>query len=231
MAVQRQALNAASMHRKRDLASASHAVDWNFGVPLGGASQGRLVLERETPDVVVSADSRLSALALARFDGEMPETITSDGTLTVRYAGRGITAWLHHALRSPRAQLVLNAGIPWFLDLRGGIHRLAANLRQLPLAGIDMHGGVHRAELWLPQPTGTVRIRVASGVNRLAIHRHPETAMRLSLRGGVSSLQIDGAEAGAIAGDIRRATPDWATAPDRYDVMVSGGANQVLVTE
>jgi hypothetical protein len=94
-----------------------------------------------------------------------------------------------------------------------------------------MDGGVYRAELWLPHPNGTVRIRVASGVNRLAIHRHPETAMRLSLRGGVSSLQIDGAEAGAIAGDIRRATPDWATAPDRYDVMVSGGANQVLVTE
>jgi hypothetical protein len=231
MAAQRQALNAASMHTKRNIASASHAVDWNFDVPLGGASHGRLVLERETPDLLVSADSRLAALALARFDGERPETITSDGALTIRYAGRGITAWLRHALRSPRAQLVLNAGIPWFLDMRGGIHRLAADLRQLPLAGIDMNGGVYRAELWLPHPNGTVRIRVASGVNSLTIHRHPETAMRLSFRGGVASLQIDDAEAVAVDSDIRRATPDWASAPDRYDVTVSGGANQVLVTE
>jgi hypothetical protein len=55
--------------------------------------------------------------------------------------------------------------------------------------------------------------------------------MRLSFRGGVASLQIDDAEAVAVDSDIRRATPDWASAPDRYDVMVSGGANQVLVTE
>ena len=219
------------MHTKRDIASASHAVDWNFGVPLRGAIQGRLVLERGTPDLVVSANPRLSELAVARFDGERPTTITSGGTLTILYGSRGITAWLRRALRSPRAQLVLNAGIPWFLDLRGGIHRLAADLRQLPLAGIDMDGGVYRAELWLPHPNGTVRIRVASGVNSLTIHRHPETAMRLSFRGGVASLQIDEAEAVAVDSDIRRATPDWASAPDRYDVTVSGGANQVLVTE
>ena len=221
----------ASMHTKSDIASTSQTSDWTVGVPLGGASEGRLVLERGTPHVEVSSDPRLSDLALARFDGERPATITSNGTLTIRYAGGRIAAWLRHALRSPRARLLLNASIPWFLELRGGIHRLTADLRQVSLAGIEMHGGVSRAELWLPHPNGTVRLRVQGGVNSLTIRRHRDTAMRLSLEGGVSSLQIDQADAGAIAGSIRRATPDWTSAPDRYDVMVSGGASQVLVTE
>jgi hypothetical protein len=219
------------MHTKPDIVSAPYAKNRTVGVPLGGASEGRLVLERGTPHVEVSADPRLPDLALARFDGERPATITSNGSLTIRYAGGGIAAWLRHLLRSPRAHLVLNAGIPWFLELRGGIHRLIADLRHLPLAGIDMHGGVNRAELWLPRPSGTVRIRVKGGANSLTIHRHRDTAMRLSLEGGVASLQIDEAEAGAIAGSIRRATPDWTSAPDRYDVTISGGASQVLVTE
>lgn len=221
----------ASMHTKPDIALASQSSDWTVGVPLGGASEGRLVLERGMRHVEVSADPRLSDLAHTRFDGERPATITSNGSLLIRYAGGGVAAWLRHALRSPRAHLVLNAGIPWFLELRGGIHRLIADLRQVPLAGIEIQGGASRAELWLPHPNGTVCIRVKGGVNSLTIRRHRDTAMRLSLEGGVSSLQIDEAEAGAIAGSIRRATPDWTSAPDRYDVMVSGGTSQVLVTE
>jgi hypothetical protein len=124
----------ASMHTKPDIASASYASD-SVGVPLGGAHEGRLVLELGRPHVEVSSDPRLSDLALARLDGERPTTITSNGSLTIRYAGGGIAPWLRHA-HSPRVHLVLNAGIRGSLScgevLTGSIAELRLMGRALP---------------------------------------------------------------------------------------------------
>jgi hypothetical protein len=202
-----------------------------FLAPLDGAPRGRLVFSGGTPDLTVCADRSLGDLAQVRFDGPRPRVRAAGGEVVVSYPGLGLLGWLAYALRPARAQVALNPAIPWAFDFRDSVHRLTADLRELALAGVEVHGGVGRAELWLPRPTGTVGISVAKGVGGLTIHRPTGTPLRLSVRGAISSLSIDGEELGTIDGGIRRETAGWPGAPDRLDVAVAGGVSHLAITD
>jgi hypothetical protein len=207
------------------------AVAREFRAPFDGAPQGRLVFSGGTPDLTVSTDRSLGDLAHARFDGPPPRVFAAGGEVVVSYPGRGPAGWLRYALRPARAHLVIKPSVPWAFDFREGVHRLRADLRELALAGVEVHGGVGRADLCLPRPTGTVRISIAGGVGDLTIHRPAGTPLRRSVRGGLSSLSTDGEELGGIGGGLRRETAGWPGAPDRLDVAVTGGVGHLMIAE
>ena len=83
----------------------------------------------------------------------------------------------------------------------------------------------------MPRPTGTVRISIAGGVGNLTIHRPAGTPLRLFVRGGLSSLSVDGEEIGGVGGGLRRETAGWPSAPDRLDVAVSGGVSHLAIAD
>jgi hypothetical protein len=198
--------------------------------PMDGASAGRLILDRGTPDLEVSSDRTLTDLARAHFEGLRPRVNATDGQIVVTYPGGGLLGWLRYAFQPARGSIVLNGGVPWALDFRDGVQRISADLRQIMVTGVRIGAGVGRAELWLPSPAGTVPISFGS-VGSLHLHRPAGAPLRVSIRGGISSLHLDGEELGGIGGGIHRETPGWATAPDRFDVSVRGGVTHIAITD
>ena len=200
-----------------------------FVAPIGGATHGRLVLDRGTPDLDVAADPSLRDLVRASFRGPLPEVSATEGTVIVHYPGFGPVGWLFRSWRA-RGDIALNPVIPWAVELRGGVHRLRADLRSLILDTVAIRGGVGGAELWLPRPRGTLSVEFAGGVNSVSIHRPHETPVRLSIRGGISSLSFDAEQFGSIGRGIRRQTAGWAEATDRLEVSIAGGVNHLDIT-
>lgn len=198
--------------------------------PMDGVSAGRLVLARGTPDLVVSSDRTLPDLAHARFDGLRPRVTANGGEIVVSYPGGGWLGFLRYAFQPARGEVVLNATIPWALEFRDGVQRISADLRRLEVSGVHIGAGVGRAEIWLPAPSGTVPVSFGS-VGSLHLHRPPGSPLRVSIRGGISSLRLDGEELGGIGDGIHRETPGWGSAPDRFDVTVRGGVSHVAITD
>ena len=200
-----------------------------FIEPIAGTTRGRLVFERGTPDLRITVGTRPEELAHASFRGALPELRSSDGTIIVHYPGFGPVGWLLRSWRA-RAEISLNTTVPWTLDLRGGVHGLHADLRSSILEGVAIRGGIAGAELWLPSPRGTLPVELAGGVNSVSIHRPRGIPVRLSIRGGISSLSFDAEEFGSIGRGMHRETPGWSEATDRVEVSVTGGVNHLEIT-
>jgi hypothetical protein len=199
-------------------------------IPLARAEYGRLAVEGGTGALEVVARRSSEWLLDASFVGDHPRVQASDGEVVMTYS-TGFVAWLRHSLRPRRARLGLNSSIPWWLEFRGGLHGARVDLRDLRVVSIGVRGGVSRGHLWLPQPSGTVRLSISGGVQGVTVHRPPSTPIRISVRGGVSSLTIDGEEVGGIGGGFRRETSGWTGAPDRLDVAIEGGVSDLAVID
>jgi hypothetical protein len=124
--------------------------------------------------------------------------------------------------------LSLNPNAQWDISVRGGASGLSADLRGLPLTSFLLNGGASNLELTLSPPTGTVPIEFRGGASRLTIHRDQEVALRLEVHGGISRLMFD-LKQFRSAIQLTVQTPGYDDAPDRYHVIVRGGASRVTV--
>jgi len=81
----------------------------------------------------------------------------------------------------------------------------------------------------LPKPVGTVAVVIIGGASNVAIRRPEGVAARLRISGGTTNLKFDHRSIGAAGGepDLRDREYDGAT--DRYDVAVTGGANNLSI--
>jgi DNA-binding MarR family transcriptional regulator len=216
-----------------------------YVAPLAGATSGRLVFSSGAPRlamnaaalgqqarmVVEASASRLvlarttgdAELLRARFTGPAPEIRAVAGTVTVRYRRRLLD------VKSRAAELALNAGIPWSIEIDGGLTDLAADLRSTRLAGLTVRGGANHLRIALPTPEGTVRVSVSGGASGARFERPRAVPVTLRIRGGVSHLRFDEGRVKTVSGDLELRSDDYATAADRYEVVFAGGASQLSV--
>jgi DNA-binding MarR family transcriptional regulator len=217
--------------------------------PIGGATRGRLVFSTGAPRVALNfsplgpraaarvimetAASRLrfdgpappGELLRATFDGPRPEIRVSGGVVSVRYRRQAIAAF-----SSRQAKVQLAAGIPWTIELDGGLTDLTGTLRDVVLAGIEVAGGANHVTLDLPAPAGTVPIRLGGVASSVKLRR-PETApVALQVDGGVAHLRVDARKAEQVGGRRRFESDRFAASPDRYEIEILGGASEVKVT-
>jgi DNA-binding MarR family transcriptional regulator len=215
------------------------AAGGSYAARLGAVTEGRLVFVSGAPRIVVRGDASLRDLYHADFQGPVPKMRVRDGVVTVGYshitwfdwrtrvAGQNVDVSAHWG--KDRGEILLNAAVPWSIELRGGASQLNADLRALRLRSFEMRGGASRVELILPRPSGVVPIRMAGGLSRMSIRRPPGVAMRLEVKGGVNELEVDG-ESHRGSGTIALQTPGADTQPDRYEIELAGGANKMTVT-
>jgi DNA-binding MarR family transcriptional regulator len=194
-------------------------------VPLDGVPRGRLEFSAGAARVQLRADAPEGALLAARFDGKPPRVTARDGTVTVAYARFGAFGWGKQA-----AAVSLSAAVPWEIELRGGVAKLDADLRPLPLRSLEIRGGAHAVAVSLPPPRGLVHVRLAGGASDVALRRPPRTAARLRVTGGAASLVFDAQRLGAVGGTVVLESPGWDAAADRYEIELTGGAAGLEVT-
>lgn len=206
--------------------------------PLGGTTRGRLVFISGAPNLTVRGDPTLAELYRAKFSGPIPKVRVRDGTVTVRYgrfswfewrgriAGQMIDAAAHW--RDDRGDIALNTSVPWTIEVRGGVSRVTADLRDLELSGFEVAGGVSRIDLNLPVPLAIAWVRIGGGANDVAVHRPAGVACRLRLQGGANKVTFDG-QAIRKGGEIELETKDFGRGGPGYEIELSGGANRLTV--
>jgi hypothetical protein len=202
----------------------------HFAAPLGSSTSGRLRFTNGAHRVVIRADLRMRGLYRARFGDRMPTIWVQGGVVTIRHPQVPSCDWL--GCRSERsAEVELNARVPWDVEIRGGASRLVADLRGLRLGSFSLHGGVGRLEVALPAPSGTVAMVILGGASNVAIRRPAGVTARLRVEGGATNLRLDDKHIGAAGGELDLRSRDYDRATDRYDVAVTGGANNLSIDE
>jgi hypothetical protein len=193
--------------------------------PLGPRATARVIMETAASRLRFDGAAPAGELVRATFDGPLPDVRTSGGAVTVRYRRQTLAAF-----SGRQARIALAAGIPWTIEVDGGITDLAGSLGAISLTGLEVAGGANHVTLDLPAPSGSVAVRLA-GVASSVRFRYPRaTPVALTVDGGIGHLQLDGQRRGNVGGRHRFTSGDYAASPDRYEIDVLGGASEVKIS-
>ncbi|MBA2715115.1 MAG: MarR family transcriptional regulator [Rubrobacteraceae bacterium] len=208
--------------------AASHGDEGGeFSASLGAVETGRLVFANGASRLVLRADAGMDGLYRASFEGPAPKVKVEGGAVTFRYRQRfgGLFDW-----RDRSGEVRLNPAIPWRIEVRGGAFEVAAELGGLDLAGLEIRGGASTFRVNLPEPSGTVPVRISGGASEIVIRRPPYVAARVRLKGWASQLTFDDESFSSMGSDVRLQSPGYEDATRRYDVEISGSASDVALT-
>jgi hypothetical protein len=158
----------------------------------------------------------------------MPIVVVRGGVVSIRYTRVASCDWTGNRPERP-GEIALNAGIPWDVEVRGGASRLTADLSGLRLGSLKVDGGASRLEVVLPDPSGAVSVVILGGVSNIAIRRPEGVSARLRVEGGVTNLAFDDRRIGATGGELDLRSRDYEEAVDRYDIAITGGANNTSI--
>lgn len=214
----------AAVAEERAAGAAPDADQGELRAPLGGADRGRLELTGGAAAMTLRSDPALGGdLYVGRFGGRLPAVDVRGGTVRIAMRHRRV------ALRAEPSEVTLNAAIPWDVDISGGAWRVHADLRGLRLGSLAVSGGVATVTFLLPAPAGVVPLRLKGGVHKMTIRRPAGSAARVRTESGASKLTLDAMHLGAVGGEVRWETPGLEGEPDRYELEVSGGSNELTL--
>ena len=208
-------------------------VEWgggsdHFAAQLDASRSGRLRFTNGAHRVVIRADSHLQGLYRANFGERMPSVVGQGGVVSIRYTQVASRDWTGYRPERP-GEVALNAGIPWDVEVRGGASRLLADLSGLRLGSLKVDGGASRLEVVLPDPSGAVTVVILGGASNGAIRRPEGVSARLRVEGGVTNLTFDDRRIGATGGELDLRSRGYEDAVDRYDIAITGGANNMSI--
>lgn len=195
--------------------------DHTVSAGLGGRTDATLDIVSGVGAVTIrSADIGTDLYRVSTPDdsGVLP-AVTLDGDhvrVGTQSAGRG---------GPPSLDVRLASGVRWRLHMDAGATEQAVDMRGGHLAALDLAAGVTRSEAWLPRPAGVVTVRESGGASELTLHVPDGVPVRLRLGGGAATASVDGKETTGVSGGTVLTTADWQAAPDRYEVVTSGGVS------
>ena len=102
-----------------------------------------------------------------------------------------------------RADVSLNAAIPWDVEIVGGAGKLQGKFAALDLRSFELTGGVDQLRLTLGRPSGDVPIRLTRGANNIRVERPTGVPVRLR------SAAVPGASTSTSSGCTAWATRSW----------------------
>lgn len=218
----------AGMAERAGAQEAALAEDGGDGdrAPIGEVERGKLRFSSGAYRLKLRG-ARIKDLYRATFEGKRPQIAAeADGTVEVQYKG---LSW--SGARDLAAELTLTTAVPWALEIKRGVSRLEADLRELHVSSLEISGGVTESELALPRPRGTSTVRISGGASKLTIKRPRGAAAQVLIRGGASNLVFDAQKLGAVGSATRLVTPGWDSATDRWTIELTGGASELSVLE
>jgi DNA-binding MarR family transcriptional regulator len=222
-------LQGSSAISRQELARLREAPQGDEGIsstPLGDIRSARLVVPAGIFGLTVRAGSEMPDLYQARFEGSVPDVKTKDGVVTIRYPKR---LWLLGGGQGA-AEIILNATIPWWIAIQGGVSTITAELGRLNLAGLEVKGGMSMIRLELPVPADVVPIRVSGSASDITIRRPAGVPARVHLKGWVSTFVFDEQTFGNVGNDVRLRSPGYDGTDPGYDIEVASSASMVTIT-
>jgi hypothetical protein len=200
-----------------------------FSAPLEGAVQGMLELRRGGTNFAVRAAAIRDLLCRASFAGPAPKAWTEDGRVVVEYPRFWLAGLLHHG--SQRAEIVLNAELPWSLAITGALGDSTLDLEAVSLNSLRIDRGAGRVQVKLPRPRGRVGIRVGGGASDVTFLLPSGVPAVLHIAGGASRIEFAGERYATVGGPTRFETPGAGSQHDRYEIEIVGGATRLTISE
>jgi hypothetical protein len=127
------------------------------------------------------------------------------------------------------ATITLNGTIPWDVQVGGGASQTRLDLRGIDLRSLNIDSGASHVDVLLPAPKGTVQVQISGGASGVTITRPSEIPVQAQISGGASNLIVDKTQIAILGGQGGHMTPGYDSAKDRYQVNISGGANNVRI--
>lgn len=201
-----------------------------YTAPLNATERARLEITNGISNFDLTGDLSNLDLFQAQFSSLIPKVSVQNGTVTIHYQ-LSLAEWVKHALlwQGHAARVSLNTSIPWGINLRGGVGNMQADLRDVNLKSLMFSGGINRAEILLPRPSGHVAIHVMGGASRLTFLYPDGVNVQLRVHGGANNLTFGGQFFGSLAGKVELETPGYREATDRYELRVFSGASHLTV--
>ena len=194
--------------------------------PIGGLERARLLFRSGANELLIRGGTEAEDLYRAKFEGPVPQVRLRDGIVSIQYKGRFQWDW-----RERRADIALNTGLPWDIEVVGGANKVQGKLALLDVRSFEHTGGVDQLRLTLGKPTGTVPISVTGGANSIRIERPAGTAARLQVTGGAAGVDFDNQKLGSTGGYTVLESTGASNARDVYVVEVTGGMNRITIVE
>jgi len=210
----------------RDAPDREQGAPSEYAAPIGGLSRARLLFRSGANELLVRGSTDFEDLYRAKFDGPVPQVRLRDGIVSIQYKGRLQWDW-----RQRRADVALNAGVPWDVEVVGGANKLQGKLGSVDLRAFEMTGGVDQLRLTLGRPTGVVPIRLVGGANHVRMERPTGAHVQRRLSGGTAGGEFDGQKLGATGGPSLLESTGAGQSADRYSIEVVGGVNRISVVE
>jgi hypothetical protein len=160
--------------------------------------------------------------------GPPPQLRMAGGDSTAR-PGRSALVYLS-AKGASAITVTLNAAVSWRLDLGGGTKRTVVDLRGGEVAGIAVTAGSDVIDLTLPQPRGSVAIKLAAGASQLLLSLPSGVPVRVTAAAGAGAVSLDGQDHASVARGSVFTTPGWAPGTTGFDVDATKGAARIAVT-
>jgi len=147
-----------------------------------------------------------------------PRTEERDGRIRLRLDG-GADA----------VDIALSTRVRWDLRVTGGAGRSTIDLSRGRVGGIDLAGGAGRIALTLPEPDGTLTVRMSGGVDSFDVRTAGPAPVRVQVGSGAGTVLLDGrTHRGVAAG--RTFTPrSWPDTADRVDLQAVAGLAALTV--
>lgn len=197
----------------------------DYSAPRGGIEEASLLFRSGMQELRLRPHRSATELYRARFDGATPQVRVRDGRVQVSFRG-SLFDW-----RKRAATMALSVELPWTIEIVGGIQRVEADLRAVPLRRLELTGGAERVQIELGRPDGEIPVRIVGGAKTIRVERPRGAPVQLRVRGGASQIELDGTSLGAKGGDTTVDSRGWTGSGDRYALDVIGGAKTITVVE
>jgi hypothetical protein len=115
------------------------------------------------------------------------------------------------------------------MRITGGIKAGVFDLGDAEVDAVDFAGDAARIDLTLPEPDGTLPIRLSGGVNRFEVSTGQGVPVRVRARGGAGQVKLDGRTDDGVARGASFLSPDWAGSKNRIDLDAVAGVGTLRV--
>ena len=210
-----------------------HTADWSpppAAAPADGhtataARDGRTVASLDLVDsarrITVRAadlDDVLYRITTPQSGAVVPIADERDGRVRLRLDG--------HA---EEVDVTLNAAVRWDLRVAGGADLSTIDLSAGRVGGVELAGGASRIDLTLPQPDGTLNVRMSGGVSLFDVRTADRVPGRVRVGGGAGQVTLGGRSHPGVAAGRTFTPASWAAAVDRVDVDATAGMSVLTV--
>jgi hypothetical protein len=126
-------------------------------------------------------------------------------------------------------QVVLSTAVRWQLRFSGYADEQRVNLSGGKVSSVEMVAGMHKAELQLPAPSGTVPVKITGAVDQLALRSPADNPVRVKVGGGADDVVAGSRKLHDIAPGSTLTPKDWKAHRDRYDVTTAAAIGSLNV--